>query len=97
MFLLVEAPEKGEDFQSITDDYQKHIIPGHYIFRMHSGKGTYENAGITHWQHPSFFAYFPAGASFESILADLYASSVTNPGFNVRLIPYPANGPTSAH
>jgi aromatic-L-amino-acid decarboxylase len=38
--------------------------------------------GITHWQHPSFFAYFPANASFEGILADLYSASVSNPGFN---------------
>ncbi|KAI0643877.1 aromatic-L-amino-acid decarboxylase [Trametes meyenii] len=38
--------------------------------------------GITHWQHPSFFAYFPTAASFEGILGDLYSSSVSNPGFN---------------
>jgi len=36
-----------------------------------------------HWQHPSFFAYFPAGSNFGAILGDLYASSVPNPGFNV--------------
>jgi aromatic-L-amino-acid decarboxylase len=39
--------------------------------------------GITHWQHPSFFAYFPSITNFESILADMYATSVSNPGFNV--------------
>ncbi|EIW65462.1 hypothetical protein TREMEDRAFT_70540 [Tremella mesenterica DSM 1558] len=38
--------------------------------------------GITHWQHPSFFAYFPAISTFESMLGDLYAASVSNPGFN---------------
>ncbi|KAI0364197.1 aromatic-L-amino-acid decarboxylase [Pilatotrama ljubarskyi] len=38
--------------------------------------------GITHWQHPNFFAYFPTAASFEGILGDLYSSSVSNPGFN---------------
>ncbi|GHJ85192.1 hypothetical protein NliqN6_1594 [Naganishia liquefaciens] len=38
--------------------------------------------GITHWQHPSFFAYFPSITNFESILADMYATSVSNPGFN---------------
>ncbi|MEL6330500.1 MAG: pyridoxal-dependent decarboxylase [Planctomycetota bacterium] len=27
--------------------------------------------GLTHWQHPGFFAYFPANASFPAILADL--------------------------
>ncbi len=32
--------------------------------------------GITHWQHPSFFAYFPANASFPSILGDLLASGL---------------------
>lgn len=39
--------------------------------------------GITHWQHPSFFAYFPSIASFESLLGDIYAGAVSNPGFNV--------------
>ena len=41
--------------------------------------------GLTHWQHPSFFAYFPAACTFEGILGDLYSSSITNPGFNVSL------------
>ncbi len=27
--------------------------------------------GITHWQHPSFFAYFPANVSYPSILGEL--------------------------
>lgn len=38
--------------------------------------------GMTHWQHPSFFAYFPVANTFESVLADMLAGSVTNPGFN---------------
>ncbi|KAI0826139.1 pyridoxal phosphate-dependent transferase [Irpex lacteus] len=59
------APEQGEDFQQIADDYQRCIVPG-----------------LTHWQHPSFFAYFPTACTFEGILADLYATSATNPGFN---------------
>ncbi|KAH9942073.1 pyridoxal phosphate-dependent transferase [Amylocystis lapponica] len=33
-------------------------------------------------QHPSFFAYFPTAATFEGMLGDLYASSVSTPGFN---------------
>ena len=32
--------------------------------------------GITHWQHPSFFAYFPANASGPAILGDLIASGL---------------------
>ncbi|CAL1713657.1 unnamed protein product [Somion occarium] len=59
------APNQGEDFQTIADDYQKLIIPG-----------------LTHWQHPSFFAFFPTASTFEGMIADLYASSTCNPGFN---------------
>lgn len=32
--------------------------------------------GITHWQHPSFFAYFPANASGPAILADLLSAGL---------------------
>ena len=32
--------------------------------------------GITHWQHPSFFAFFPANASGPAILGDLLASGL---------------------
>ncbi|EMD37052.1 hypothetical protein CERSUDRAFT_84071 [Gelatoporia subvermispora B] len=38
--------------------------------------------GLTHWQHPSFFAYFPTACTFEGILGDLYSTSTANPGFN---------------
>ncbi|KAG1900911.1 pyridoxal phosphate-dependent transferase [Suillus fuscotomentosus] len=43
--------------------------------------------GLTHWQHPSFFAYFPTSSTFEGILAELYASSTSNPGFNWSVSP----------
>ncbi|MCX7879830.1 MAG: pyridoxal-dependent decarboxylase [Ignavibacteria bacterium] len=32
--------------------------------------------GITHWQHPRFFAYFPANTSFPSILAEYLVSAL---------------------
>jgi aromatic-L-amino-acid decarboxylase len=32
--------------------------------------------GVTHWQSPSFFAYFPANASGASILGDLLSSAL---------------------
>ncbi len=32
--------------------------------------------GITHWQHPSFFAYFPANTSYPSILGELAAAGL---------------------
>lgn len=32
--------------------------------------------GITHWQHPRFFAYFPANAAPPSILAEMLVSAI---------------------
>ena len=32
--------------------------------------------GITHWQHPSFFGYFPANASGPAVLGDLLSSGL---------------------
>ena len=32
--------------------------------------------GMTHWQHPQFFAYFPSGASGPSVLADMLSSTI---------------------
>ncbi|RKY85596.1 aspartate aminotransferase family protein [candidate division KSB1 bacterium] len=32
--------------------------------------------GITHWQHPSFFAYFPANNSFPSILGEMAMATI---------------------
>ncbi|KAI0295987.1 aromatic-L-amino-acid decarboxylase [Russula brevipes] len=59
------APQKGDEWVSIVDDYQKFIVPG-----------------LTHWQHPSFFAYYPTASTFEGMLGDLLSSSTANPGFN---------------
>ena len=32
--------------------------------------------GITHWQHPSFFAYFPANSSPPSLLAEMLTATL---------------------
>jgi aromatic-L-amino-acid/L-tryptophan decarboxylase len=32
--------------------------------------------GLTHWQHPSFFAYFPSNVSYPSILAELATAGI---------------------
>lgn len=32
--------------------------------------------GLTHWQHPSFFAYFPANIGYASILGELVAAGL---------------------
>ncbi|KAG2493805.1 hypothetical protein HYH03_008024 [Edaphochlamys debaryana] len=38
--------------------------------------------GVTHWQHPSFFAWFPANASFPALLADLIGGALGMVGFS---------------
>ncbi|KAK4701034.1 hypothetical protein P7C70_g5203, partial [Phenoliferia sp. Uapishka_3] len=42
------VPVAGEDWSTISGDFDKVIMPG-----------------ITHWQHPSFFAYFRLDVSFQ--------------------------------
>ena len=32
--------------------------------------------GMTHWQHPSFFAYFPANSSPPSVLAEMLTATM---------------------
>ncbi|WKX96472.1 hypothetical protein Q1695_012704 [Nippostrongylus brasiliensis] len=43
--------------------------------------------GITHWQHPRFHAYFPAGNSYPSILADLLCDMTGAMGFSWAACP----------
>lgn len=38
--------------------------------------------GMTHWQHPDFFAWFPAQLSPAALLGDTIASSFNQAGFN---------------
>jgi aromatic-L-amino-acid decarboxylase len=36
--------------------------------------------GLTHWQHPNFFAFFPANSSFPAILGDMLATGLAVQG-----------------
>ncbi|KAH7728013.1 Aromatic-L-amino-acid decarboxylase [Aphelenchoides avenae] len=38
--------------------------------------------GVLHWQHPRFHAYFPAGNSYPSILADMLSDALGCMGFS---------------
>src|ERR1700684_441420 len=57
--LPAEAPEEGESFDAIFDDFEKLIVPG-----------------ITHWNHPRFFAYFAISAAPITILAEALAAAL---------------------
>jgi aromatic-L-amino-acid decarboxylase len=38
-------------------------------------------AGLTHWQSPNFFAYFPANSSFPAMLGDMLSGALSVMGF----------------
>jgi aromatic-L-amino-acid decarboxylase len=43
--------------------------------------------GITHWNHPSFFAYFPSNTSYASVLGDLASSGLGAQGMSWQTSP----------
>jgi aromatic-L-amino-acid decarboxylase len=43
--------------------------------------------GITHWNHPGWFAYFPSNADLASVLADLVSSGLGSNGMNWQASP----------
>jgi aromatic-L-amino-acid decarboxylase len=43
--------------------------------------------GITHWNHPRFFAYFPSNTSYASILGDLASSGLGAQGMSWQTSP----------
>lgn len=44
-------------------------------------------AGVVHWQHPSFFAYFGANVSAPAMLADMWSSAINMIGFSWAAAP----------
>ncbi len=57
--------------------------PSHLIADIHS----YVIPNLTHWQHPSFFAYFPANADLSGVLGDLLSSGLGQLGLNWQASP----------
>ncbi|KAJ3120035.1 hypothetical protein HK100_000056 [Physocladia obscura] len=43
--------------------------------------------GITHWQSPNFFAFFPSNSSFPGILGEMYSAMFNSIGFNWQTSP----------
>ena len=64
---LPEAPpERGEPFANVLGDLDDLLLPAL----------TNLLPGVTHWQHPRFFAYFAVTASEPGILAELLAATL---------------------
>ena len=49
---------------------------GEPVEKMLSDLDTLVLPGITHWQHPNFYAYFPANTSGPSVLGDLVSAGL---------------------
>jgi aromatic-L-amino-acid/L-tryptophan decarboxylase len=43
--------------------------------------------GLTHWQHPRFFGYFPTGGDLSSVLADMLSTGLGIVGLNWQASP----------
>jgi aromatic-L-amino-acid decarboxylase len=57
--LRAEAPEHGESWERIFEDFERVVMPG-----------------ITHWQSPGFFGFFPANASGPAVLGELLSAGL---------------------
>jgi aromatic-L-amino-acid/L-tryptophan decarboxylase len=64
------APEHGESFDAIIDDFERVIVPG-----------------ITHWNHPGFFAYFAITGSGPGVLGEFLSAALNAQGMLWRTSP----------
>jgi aromatic-L-amino-acid/L-tryptophan decarboxylase len=43
--------------------------------------------GVTHWNHPNYYAYFPSNATLSTVLGDLISSGIGGIGLNWQSMP----------
>ncbi len=67
----------GKIFQSIPDHAPN---DGEAMDKIFQDFQTKILPGITHWQSPNFFAYFPANSSYPSILAEMLTATLGTQG-----------------
>ncbi|KPM08135.1 aromatic-L-amino-acid decarboxylase-like protein [Sarcoptes scabiei] len=73
---------------NVEPGYLKNFLPESAPIRGESWDKIMEDfekfimPGVTHWQHPRFHAYFPAGNSYPSILADMISDGIGCVGFS---------------
>ncbi len=68
--LPAAAPERGEPFDAILQDFERIIVPG-----------------ITHWNHPGFFAYFAISGSGPGVLGEMLSAALNAQGMLWRTSP----------
>src|SRR5262249_8551585 len=68
--LPARAPEQGESFDRILEDFERILVPG-----------------LTHWNHPGFFAYFAISASAPGVLAEFLSAALNQQAMLWRTSP----------
>ncbi|XP_066539964.1 aromatic-L-amino-acid decarboxylase [Hoplias malabaricus] len=84
----LENIEERQVYPEVEPGYLRNLIPEEAPYEPE----TYEELtkdiervimpGITHWHSPYFFAYFPTGSSFPSLLADMLCGAIGCIGFS---------------
>lgn len=73
---------------NIEPGYLKSLLPDSAPFKPEKWENIMQDfekhimPGVTHWQHSRFHAYFPAGNSYPSILADMVTDAIGCIGFS---------------
>ncbi|XP_030387199.1 aromatic-L-amino-acid decarboxylase [Scaptodrosophila lebanonensis] len=73
---------------SVEPGYLRHLLPSEAPHEPEDWDKIMNDVedkimpGVTHWQHPRFHAYFPAGNSFPSILGDMLGDGIGCIGFS---------------
>ncbi|TPX32431.1 hypothetical protein SmJEL517_g04416 [Synchytrium microbalum] len=89
----LEAGDKYKVLSDVKPGYLKSLLPEQAPEEpeaWESISSDFENKimpGVTHWQHPSFFAFYPANSSFPGILGDMYSSMINCIAFNWQTSP----------
>ncbi|PIO64939.1 pyridoxal-dependent decarboxylase domain protein, partial [Teladorsagia circumcincta] len=80
--------QKRRVVPAIEPGYLKNLIPSEAPSRGEPWEKVMDDfekyimPGVTHWQHPRFHAYFPAGNSYPSILANMIGDALGCVGFS---------------
>ncbi|CAJ0606705.1 unnamed protein product [Cylicocyclus nassatus] len=89
----LETIHKRRVVPAIEPGYLKNLIPEEAPMQPESWEKVMDDfeklimPGVTHWQHPRFHAYFPAGNSFPSILANMIGDGIGSNGFSWAACP----------
>lgn len=83
-----ENIEKRDVAPTLDPGYLKQLIPDRAPIHGENFENVLEDVeskimpGVVHWNHPKFFAYFPAGNSYPSVLGDMLSSALGSIGFS---------------